>query len=161
MRCVLISLLISLVASAFSAFVGYALGAIATETRVAREQIQHDTRLIRRVISGRPEFKLLEISYDTSGYAFVYGEVPNAAAKEKLIRLLIEEQGAEWTSSRLHSGGGVVVVPIPASNDVKGNDKKSEKRSARGQEKAAGLFLPALPLSATFSVPRRFPIWES
>ncbi len=80
MRCALISL----VASAFCAFVGYALGAIATETRVARSKFSTTLRLIRRVISGRPEFKLLEISYDTSGYAFVFGEVPNAAAKEEL-----------------------------------------------------------------------------
>jgi hypothetical protein len=120
MRCVLISL----VAGALCAFVGYALGGMATETRVAREQIQHDTRLIRRVINGRPEFKQLEISYDTSGYAFVYGKVPNAAAKDELIRLLIEEMGAEWARSRINSSGGVVVVPTSTNNDVKGNDKK-------------------------------------
>jgi len=87
------------------------MGALNTQIfRNHREYLLEAGR-IAAVIDKRAEFQRLSICEDSSGYAFLAGDVPSESAKQELRRNLIQKGGEEWADRCLSIAVGVDPPP--------------------------------------------------
>jgi|HubBroStandDraft_6_1064221.scaffolds.fasta_scaffold756656_2 hypothetical protein len=93
--------LVCLIASVCCSTVGCFLGAIIAEVNLHHQQFAQRASRIERVLSAHPEFRMLRVNEESSGNAYVVGSVPSDAARDKLRRLLADEEAAEWAAKFL------------------------------------------------------------
>ena len=84
-----------------SGLVGHTLGVIATDGKMRHREFLAQAQKIQHVISSRADFSELSIAEDSSGFAYLCGELQSEDAKHELRHLLIQQGGEQWADQCL------------------------------------------------------------